>query len=530
MSDSPSPVPPSASGADWRDSVQQSYRNTEVREIAKVLAALEPGATASSKLRLAMQFEDVIFKAATDLGDYRKKLTKRLKKLQKNYVPTQAPASSNKESTLLQLRQQYGDSIRYILKHADAAVEQMRSKHGDEKASQLKQHTDGVKTWAEDLGLTETSGATPNLNISDSQLEKLKGHLERRAENIRSHVVKLADTDQFLLETLEKTEKDMKEKPSKLLAINSRKRYEQLQRTQEVDVEALFQRSMEGIQKAIPPPTRNQRNDQRAALMHLEKMRAASTLILGWMMTPNKATLPRNVMLKSHNAAKEGIEFVTNVMKEHRKGQKDPGVTLEDAWSKTLAVPSPSIESLESPEKKQKTATKRLVTRTRILLTPGRKAPSNLLPALKRKRAILVRPEPRGEGAHLILEFEKAFVMTIYFVPLVVTLRAYDKRKSGPINKFVGSASMSPLNCGIEGEDLSVWGATGAYESLGHVVEERLRDASAHATYVLRKVFEGAVKENASDFEMEIREATALLEFLQLSRTTYIPNWEDDDQ
>src|SRR5210317_1876356 len=106
MSDSPSPVPPSASGADWRDSVQQSYGNTEVREIAKVLAALEPGAAASSKLRLAMQFEDVIFKAATDLGDYRKKLTKRLKKLQKNYVPTQAPASSNKESTLLQLRQQ----------------------------------------------------------------------------------------------------------------------------------------------------------------------------------------------------------------------------------------------------------------------------------------------------------------------------------------------------------------------------------------------------------------------------------------
>jgi hypothetical protein len=58
---SQSPVVPSASsesGDAWKASVQQSYRNAEVREIAKVLASLEPGASAASKLRLAMQFED----------------------------------------------------------------------------------------------------------------------------------------------------------------------------------------------------------------------------------------------------------------------------------------------------------------------------------------------------------------------------------------------------------------------------------------------------------------------------------------
>jgi hypothetical protein len=59
MSSSPAAAAPAEQddGA-WRASVQQSYRNNEVREISKVLASLEPGASASSKLRLAMQFED----------------------------------------------------------------------------------------------------------------------------------------------------------------------------------------------------------------------------------------------------------------------------------------------------------------------------------------------------------------------------------------------------------------------------------------------------------------------------------------
>ena len=78
-------------------------------------------------------------------------------------------------------------------------------------------------------------------------------------------------------------------------------------------------------------------------------------------------------------------------------------------------------------------------------------------------------------------------------------------------------------------DDLKVWGVTGTYESVGHVVEERLRDASNHATHVLRKCFRHHVKDETMEFEVEILEGSALVEFLQLARTTYIPNWQDDD-
>lgn len=126
---------------DWRVSVSQAYRNSEVREIAKVLAALEPGATSASKLMLAMRFEDTIFKAATSLADYRKKLTKRLKKVQKSYVPTNSAAATNKEELIRELRSKYGDALRYVCKNANKAVSELKIKHGSEKASQLQQHT-----------------------------------------------------------------------------------------------------------------------------------------------------------------------------------------------------------------------------------------------------------------------------------------------------------------------------------------------------------------------------------------------------
>lgn len=515
---------------DWRASVEQSYRNTEVREIAKVLAGLEPGASTSSKLRLAMQFEDAVFKGATSLADYRKKLMKRLKKVQKSYVPTQHAANSNKERTIQELRTQYGDALKYILSHATKAIAEMLAKHGDEKAKQLKQHVDGVKLWATDLGLMENT--KPNLAMSDEHLEKLKMHLERRTENVRSHVVKLADPDQFMLETLEKTQRDFEAKNSKYLAVNSRKRYEQLQK-KEFDPDALLKESMERALAAVPLPTRNQRNDERTALIHLDKMRAASTVLLAYMAVADKIAVPRNTLTKAQNVAVAGIEFVGNVMKNHRKEYKEPEVTLEDAWMKSLEIPVP-VDALEavvggSPEKRRKLASGP-VLRSKVLLTTGRKTPSNLVPELKRKRATLVRPPPRGQGSHLILEFDQAFVMTIYFVPLLVELRAFDaKADNTKKTTDLKSASWIPLHNGLIDRKLTVFGVSGTYETLGHVVTEKLRDASRHATHVLRKCFAAAAKETAAEFEIELLEATALLEFIQIARITYTPDWRDDD-
>lgn len=636
MSEAPTPPPPPPSGSasagaaaatndtnealDWRVSVPQSARNAEVREIARVLASLEPGATENSKKRLAMQFEDSVFKQATDLSDYRKRLTKRLKKVQKSYVPPVAAASSTdatRMATLLALRAKHGEAIKYILRNAETAVQQMKIKHGAEKANQLRQHTDGVLTWANDLGLAEGGGVartTPNPALTDADVQKLQGLLERRMENIRSHVIKLADPDGFLGETLAKTDTDLTDRARKVLAATCKRRYEQLSRattttttssspattpttttpaiaaattaaaagTVEAAASTLLQQALQTLRKPVPLPTRDQRNDAQIGLLHLEKMAASSSILLGWALTPHRSELPAPHLLSAaHEAAKEGADAVTRVMADVRRalGETKQGtVALEDAWKKTLAIPSPSIESLEEttsapssssaghlPRPSTAVPPQRPVLQCRVLLKPGRKVPSNVLNALRRKRARLVRPPPRGEGSHLILDVGGAFSLTIYFVPLLVTIRAQKQSvaATGALDDarsdddgWVGCATMKPLCYGFDdyqltedvvttsasrsninrdapsastSKPLQVWGVRGPVELLGRVVEERLRDAGAHATAVLRACFAANWKPSANDFEVELLEATSLLEFVQIARTTYEPDWQDDD-
>jgi hypothetical protein len=238
-------------------------------------------------------------------------------------------------------------------------------------------------------------------------------------------------------------------------------------------------------------------------------------------------------------------------MKNRRNELKEPELSLEDAWNKVMESPAnpsivPNPESLDQgslpPNSTGGTgakrggrsgSSKRPVIRSRVLLTAGRKTPSNLLAALKRKRATLVRPPPNGAGTHLILEYGKAFVMTIYLVPLVVTIRAYSKNHQETIEaraSGLSCANYTPLDEGLrEMEDLKVWGIKGTYETIGHVIESRLEDASAQATAILRRLFANADKEKAPEFELEILEATALLEFLHNARKTFIPDWQDED-
>lgn len=539
MSVTPTPSEQGSTTADqddWRLSVAVTYRNTEVKEVAKVLAALEPGATSNSKLMLAMRFEDAIFKQATSLADYRKKLTKRLKKVQKNYVPTNANTATNKEELIKELRNKYGDALRYVAKNANKAVAELKIKHGSEKASQLQQHTTVAMGWAADLGLMPNT--QPNFGMKDDYLQKLQQHLERRIENIRSHVVKLAEPDLFLQETLQKAEDDIGSRASRLLAANTQRRFEQLQGqpSGSFDPAAVLTESLEKAQVAVPPPTRSQRNDEQAALLHLNKMRATATAVLAFMAISDKTTAPRNILVKAHTVATEGLEFVGEVMKNRRKEFKEPELSLEDAWNKVMESPAsasvaPNTENLDQTG--TQVVSKRPAIRSRVLLTAGRKTPSSLVPALKRKRATLIRPPPTGEGSHLILEFGKAFVMTIYLVPLVVTIRAYSKNHQETIEARASGltcASYTPIDEGLrELEELKIWGIKGSYDSLGHVIEARLEDASAQATAILRKLFSNADKEGAHEFEVEILEANALLEFLQNARKTYIPDWQDAD-
>ena len=329
---------------------------------------------------------------------------------------------------------------------------------------------------------------------------------------------------------------------------------------------ALLQESLEKAQAFVPPPTRSDSNDVPAALLQLDKIRAASTAVMAYLTIPDrKETAPRKALAKAHTIASQGMEFVKQVADKQKKqrGKSDDVVTLQDVWTKTLDLERGETTTHTgsddpSPTKKPKlshlppnTANSNypIVIKSRVLLTPNRKTPSNLLPALKRKRAKLIRPKPDGRGSHLILEFGKAFTMTIYFTPLLVAIRAMVSEKDAAslspdtiTTRPLGCASWTPLYHGLANKtsvssnendntsnELQVWGVSGPYPAIGHVVEERLRDASTHATHVLRKCFRNHVKDKTLEFEVEILEASALLEFLQLARTTFIPNWQDDE-
>lgn len=75
-----------------------------------------------------------------------------------------------------------------------------------------------------------------------------------------------------------------------------------------------------------------------------------------------------------------------------------------------------------------------------------------------------------------------------------------------------------------------MWGVSGTPETLGHVVEQQLIYASAKCDTrsCERKCF-GTTRKASNNFEGEISEGTALLQFLKLARTTYMPNCEEDD-
>ena len=87
--------PSSSSDSTWQNSVPQQYRSDEISKIATELAKLDASSSMQSKLGLASKFENMIFTSATSIDDYHKKISKRLKKLIKNYDAT----SANKEGS-----------------------------------------------------------------------------------------------------------------------------------------------------------------------------------------------------------------------------------------------------------------------------------------------------------------------------------------------------------------------------------------------------------------------------------------------
>ena len=551
-------------GGDWRESISQTFRSGEVRSIAEVLASLEPGATSASKKMLAMKFEDSIFKAASSIDDYRKTIEKRLKRLRKHYAKQQEGAGEEnadliREKEMLfqnSLRDEYAEKLIYIAKHAERAVHVTRVTAGEQKAKVLKEHCDTLKKRALQLGVKlEGVAPLPRLHHEMKALKQLKATLDSSVDTVRSHVVKIADVDTFLLEQLENADKKL------LRSENSNLFRKALQDAADAGNNIQFTVDQMNLLTELmnvhtPIPRRNQHADQvRAALSRIEKIRASTQAIMVYcgLSAEDKTSFPEQLkkcctILKDNLTAleKEHHDLFEDV--EDKDDDGNPIIKLEDAWNKNLqylddTVPADvddvDVTTSEEPSsKRQKTendsnspqvSSNRMVISSRVLLTPGRKTFSTLIPALKRKKAILMK---NGTVSSIRMEFGNAFEMTIYFKPLLVTIRAMSKEE--PVAATLSGGIQWPsLYQGLKDDttkddksnQVSVLGVTGTRTALGPIIAKQLEYASSQATYVLRKCFAETVNDKGSlaksEFEIEILEAGALIKFLKIVRSTY---------
>ena len=616
----------SASGpADWRAAVPQAARSEEVRAVAGVLAGLEPGATASSKLMLAMRFEDSIFQQAGSLADYRKKLAKRLKKVQKSYKAKAGAGGAadgggtasagkgagagegeggsgsgsggggGKEAEAgveRELRRKYGESLAFIVKNADAAIRATEERHGSQRADQLRQHTDNAEQWAVEIGMAELCPRRKRREPREAgYLDRLRGHLAARVGNIRSHVVKASHPDLFLEETIVKLEDDLvDERAMDLLASATAGAIEKLREVglpvpppaDDNDWAGRMRSLLEQISAPIAPLRRGSTVvEVRAAdLARLDKLRAAADTIVAYLsLDAGAKTEARGCLSRLHRAVSEQVDLLVAALADRAadEGRAEGEVWLEDAWNRPLEFDAGGLRSDEAepppidgaePEKKRARVEHAaaapspvLVMRSRVLLTRGRKAPSNLVLALQGKKAELIQPTVSGAlcgaGTLLRMEFGGAFEMTVHFVPLLVAIRALpakggggDKSQEPSSPRDIGPPSLVaelsntsntrkrtmegglptwiPTSWGLASHStVTALGVTGSVSTLGPLVANKLEYASACATRTLRRCFAElagkAYAANKSDFEVEISEATGLLRFVQIARSTYTP-------
>eukprot|EP00804_Cyclotella_cryptica_P016021 CCRYP_004180-RB/>CCRYP_004180-RB protein AED:0.02 eAED:0.02 QI:69/-1/1/1/-1/0/1/304/586 len=573
---------------DWRSTVSQAYRSTEVRSIAATLASLEPGATTASKTMLAMRFEESIFKAASSLDDYKKCIQKRLKKLQKHYSKTGAtPGGSGaadgtitrEKERLLEneLREKFGSKLIYIAEKSDLAVLVLKqTSDNPQQADALLSHALKTKEWAGYLGIPLPNDNNDDSNNVDAEkkhrppldmghLLKIKAQMEKFVDVIRSHISKICDPEIFLLDKLMFLEQDFM-KRSSCSDIVQRAFAEHDRECPHFTVEEM-QRLLDKLRSPLPAPRRNQEEgaDVRASVARIDRIRtvAQAMYIYVGLSQGDKTAFP-NGLQKTFDI---GRTYLNELEKEYDsllKGMEDTDengqriLHLEDAWNNVLRYEggesegASSLEDMDAePEaKRQKVETRRypMVICSRVLLTPGRCVISSIVPVLKRKRATLIRNKT---ASYVRLEFGNAFEMNIYFVPLLVTVRAMERPKEGQLPNMVtmaGELTWPSLHQGLrpslgsdgtsnddgkDNKDLTVLGVTGPYSTLGHIITKKLQYASAQATHVLRRCFaETTIGKGAlakSDFEVEILEIGALVKFLQIARSTYIPDWVDDD-
>mmetsp|Transcript_12620 Transcript_12620/g.23662 ORF Transcript_12620/g.23662 Transcript_12620/m.23662 type:complete len:622 (+) Transcript_12620:161-2026(+) len=465
---------------DWRKNIQQSYRSEEVKNIAKVLASLEPNATTASKLMLASKFENQMFATASDFNDYRKKITKRLKKIQKSYNATTATSDEvlleQQKDEVMQLQRRlkslYGEKLEFIAKYGRFTVKEFRDKFGEEKSKNLMDHIDQAITWAAEIGAVPESKAIlastglcvriPRRSPPEtlSYLGKVEMELEKRVDNIRGYCVKLTKPELFFSERLDEMEQKV------LLNFDSSacQMYVESMRqaltnskddvnfaldtdtataaaTSETDVDLSELKGMLEKMRSVIPHPRSKEEEKESMLAHLNRIRIASQYLIKYAtFSPQQQTTKLQLagsLRKVHDLVHHSILFLKESFREERGEQGDSSIILEDIWNKILdydgALNKSSVTATEDGKDSALTAgpstsdnaksfnTKRLVIRSRVLFTK-RYPPKNLLDAMNRKYNVNVCGE--GKTTYLKVIYGDVFEMSLFFSPILVRIRA----------------------------------------------------------------------------------------------------------
>jgi len=488
-------TPHVAETSEWRANIPQSYRSAEVNTIADVLARLEPGATSASKLMLASQFENMMFSAASDLADYRKKIQKRLKKMQKNYHP---PAAMNGEALLEQKKEEvvqlqrklkslYGEKLELIVKYGRHTVNEFREKCGDQKSKNLMDHVDQAITWAAEIGAVPVdksvlvaTGKTVRIPRRSPEetlayLNKISADLEKRVDNIRGYCVKLTRPDLFFAERLDEMETNVLLKVDSPVFTTFVDSLKEALQSAGVDISAPAMVPTSGIDKdagvealkdileklkTIIPIPRSKEEEKEAMLGHLNRIRAACQFFISYSALspdqPNTKLQLAGSIRKVYEGVHESLTVLRQAYKEDRSREGITTVLLEDVWTKLLdydremneasttntsTLENNSIISEDTSSSEQAIVqssarkSKPVVIRSKVLFSK-RVPPKNLLDAIKKKYDVKVCGV--GKSTYLKVAFGEAFEMSLYFCPLLVKIRALPDKEDKA--KFAQSA------------------------------------------------------------------------------------------
>lgn len=317
----------------------------------------------------------MMFSAASDLADYRKKIQKRLKKMQKNYHP---PAAMNGEALLEQKKEEvvqlqrklkslYGEKLELIVKYGRHTVNEFREKCGDQKSKNLMDHVDQAITWAAEIGAVPVdksvlvaTGKTVRIPRRSPEetlayLNKISADLEKRVDNIRGYCVKLTRPDLFFAERLDEMETNVLLKVDSPVFTTFVDSLKEALQSAGVDISAPSIVPTSGIDKdagvealkdileklkTIIPIPRSKEEEKEAMLGHLNRIRAACQFFISYSALspdqPNTKLQLAGSIRKVYEGVHESLTVLRQAYKEDRSREGITTVLFEDVWTKLL--------------------------------------------------------------------------------------------------------------------------------------------------------------------------------------------------